>query len=230
MGATTRYNNTDFVMFLRAIAINALAAAVVFLAYHGGWIAAVVDADTLYISRTIIGLGLLGMGMIMIRIFKVSRELNVARKYHQLVERDGAWKANEWLDSTNTRTAEFIRLYRSVSDGDKPILVEDFRIVMGSKISLFGTIVEKLVTLGFLGTVVGMRMGLGNIDPAAFRDFELLTPMIKLITGAFYIAIDTTIVGICMALWLNANLGWVLRPGAVQLVSESIKIGVKRNG
>ncbi len=231
MRASTRYGNTDFVMFLRAIAINALGAAVAFWAYRAGWIAAIIEADTVYISRTIAGLGLLGLGMITVRIFKVSHELNIARKYHKLVKEDtGKHGADLWLESSNSRVAEFVHFYRGALDSDKPVLVDQFKATMGSKLSIFVAITEWLVILGFVGTVVGMRMGVGAIDPAAFRNFELLAPLIKKIIGAFYVAFDTTIVGACMALWLDMNLKWVLRPGMVQLINESVNIGVINHG
>ena len=183
-------------------------------------------SDTVYISRIIAILGIIGLTVIMVRIYKVSSELNVAREYDEIVNNKDRITADTWLISTKSRVAEFIQNYRRASDGDKPILVEQFKMTMGSKLFIFSAITEWLVILGFIGTVVGMRMGVGAIDPKAFRDFELLIPVIRKIVGSFYVAIDTTIVGACTALWLDINLKWVLRPGMVQLVGETVKIGV----
>lgn len=227
MSAPTRHGNTDFVMFLRAIAINALVAAVVFLAYREGWIAAVIDADTVYISRIIASLALLGLVLVLVRTFKISRELNIARKYHELIKgktgRDGA---DLWLKSINSRVAEFIGAYRCANSSDKPILVDQFKLSMASKNALIGALEEWLVILGLIGTVVGMRLATGTIDPEAFRDINLLIPLLKEVLGDFYIAFDTTIVGACTALLIDVNLKWVLRPGTVQLTSEAVEIGV----
>lgn len=222
---SVRRNDTNFVMFLRALAINAFCAGVVFYAYNQGWLAALLKADAVYISRTIAGLGFLGLSIITARIFKVSSELNVARKYNELVDSDKQ-AADSWLATTGSRVAEFVENYRRASDGNKPILVEQLKMTMGSKLFIFSAITEWLVILGFIGTVVGMRMGVGAIDPKAFRNFETLIPVINQIVGAFYVAIDTTIVGACTALWLDLNLKWVLKPGTVQLVGETVKIGV----
>lgn len=227
MSVGVRHGNTDFVMFLRAIAINALAAAVVFLAYRGGWIKAVIDADTVYISRIIASLALLGLGLVLIRVFKISRELNIARKYHDLVKgKAGRQGADSWLESTNSRVAEFIGAYRCATASDKPILVDQFKLSMASKNALVGALEEWLVILGLVGTVVGMRLAVGTIDPEAFRDINLLIPILKNILGDFFIAFDTTIVGACTALLLDVNLKWVLRPGTVQLSVEAVEIGV----
>lgn len=227
MKTSARHNNTDFVMFLRAIAINALVAAVVFLAYREGWIAAVIDTDAVYISRIIASLALLGLGLVLIRIFKISRELNIARKYHDLVKgKDGRQGADSWLESTDSRVAEFIGAYRRATPGDKPILVDQFKLSMASKNALIGSLEEWLIILGLIGTVVGMRLATGAIDPEAFRDVNLLIPLLKLVLGDFFIAFDTTIIGACTALLLDINLKWVLRPGTVQLASEAVDIGV----
>jgi hypothetical protein len=119
-----------------------------------------------------------------------------------------------------------VGLYRSINPSDKPILVEQFRLTMGSKLHIFGAIGEWLVMLGLVGTVVGMRLSVGFIDPQAFRDIELVVPLLKQVISGLYVAIDTTIVGACMALWLDLNLRWVLRPGTVQLINEAVEIGV----
>lgn len=227
MSASARSNNTDFVMFLRALAINALAASVVFLAYRGGWISAVIDADTVYISRIIASMALLGLGLVLIRVFKISRELNVARKYHKLVKGEaGRQEADPWLASTNSRVAEFVGAYRHADSSDKSVLVDQFKLSMASKNALIGALEEWLVILGLVGTVVGMRLAVGAINPEAFRDINLFTPLLKEILGDFYIAFDTTIVGACTALLLDVNLKWVLRPGTVQLTGEAVEIGV----
>lgn len=226
MKTSARHSNTDFVMFLRAIAINALAAAVVFLAYRGGWISAVIDADTVYISRIIASMALLGLGLVLIRVFKISHELNVARKYHKLVKGDGRQEADSWLGSTNSRVAEFVGAYRRADSSDKPILVDQFKLSMTSKNALVGALEEWLIILGLVGTVVGMRLAVGTIDPEAFRDINLLIPILKNVLGDFFIAFDTTIVGACTALLLDVNLKWVLRPGTVQLTGEAVEIGV----
>lgn len=227
MKASARHSNTDFVMFLRAIAINALAAAVVFLAYRGGWIAAVIDADTVYISRIIASMALLGLGLVLIRVFKISSELNVARGYHWLIK-DGVSRqsADSWLESTSSRVAEFVGAYRRATPSDKPILVDQFKLSMASKNALIGALEEWLIILGLVGTVVGMRLAVGTIDPEAFRDINLLIPILKSVLGDFFIAFDTTIVGACTALLLDVNLKWVLRPGTVQLTGEAVEIGV----
>ncbi|MBI4120796.1 MAG: MotA/TolQ/ExbB proton channel family protein [Parcubacteria group bacterium] len=224
--------NTNYVMFMRMLALNSLFAAIVFWAYHEGWIGAVVAADTVYISRGIASLGLLGLIMISARIFNVSRELNIAREYHWRARQKtetAKEAANAWLQSTNSRVAEFANEYRRAKAEDKTVLLEQFRIAMTSKLHIFSAIAEWLVVLGLIGTVVGIRIGTGAIDPSAFRDINLVVPLLKEVIGAFYIAFDTTIVGACSALWLDANLKWILRPGMAQFVNEAVKIGVSRN-
>lgn len=221
MKAPPRRDNTDFVMFLRAIAFNAVCVALVFWIYQGGRINTILSFDTLYISRIIAGLGILGLITITIRIFKISRELNVVKKYRELMNSDNDRKmAEEWLQSTNSHVAKFISGYRRVLSDDKSIFVGNFQMIISSKLSIFGSITDWLTTLGLLGTVVGFRIALEIM--AGIKDIGLLVTFIQSISGGLMIAIDTTIVGICAAIWLDVNLKWVLRPGAVQLVSEAV--------
>lgn len=221
MVAPTRRDNTDFVMFLRAIIFNAACISLVAYIYQDGRIDAVLKFDTLYISRTIAGLGILGLGTIMIRIFQISRELNIVKKYRGLMDLGGDKKAaDEWLRSTNSRVAEFIQGYRRVLPEDKSIFVENFKMIIASKLSIFGSVGEWATTLGLLGTVVGFRVALEFMT--GLKDINLLVTFVQNISGGLMIAIDTTIVGICAAIVLHVNLKWILQPGAVQLISEAV--------
>ncbi|MBI4117935.1 MAG: hypothetical protein HY455_00080 [Parcubacteria group bacterium] len=225
--------NTEYVMFIRMLILNSFFVAIAFWAYVEGWVGAVLAADSVYISRGIAGLGLLGLVMITARIFNVSQELNIARGYRRRVGNSAGntqEKVDAWLRSTHSRIALFVDAYRSARAEDKPVLLEQFRLTMTSKLQIFSSIAEWLVVLGLIGTVVGIRIGTGAIDPTAFRDINLVVPLLKNVIGAFYIAFDTTIVGACAALWLDANLKWILRPGMAQLVNEAVRIGVTRNG
>lgn len=226
MGAPTRRNNTDFVTFFKALAVNAGCGAVVYWAYREGWINAVLKADTVYISRTIFSLGLLGLVMAMWRIFTVSRELNITHKYYALAQEKGAREASSWLKSTQSLVAEFAQSYVRAGPDDKSSLVDQLEKKMIRKFSYLTALEDWLVRLGLLGTVVGFRMGLSMIDFEAFRNFELFGPFLSKLTGAFFIALDTTIVGICMAIWLDINLKWILRPAMGQVIEEAVNIGV----
>ena len=226
MGTPARHNNTNFVTFFKALAINAGCGAVAYWAYREGWIDAVLKADTVFISQTIFGLGLLGLVMVMWRIFNVSRELNITHKYYALAQEKGAREASFWLKSTKSLVAEFARRYREAKADDRPIIVDQLEKKMIRKFSYLAALEDWLVRLGLLGTVVGFRMGLSMIDFEAFRNFELFGPFLSKLTGAFFIALDTTIVGICMAIWLDINLKWILRPAMGQVIEEAVNIGV----
>lgn len=225
MSKSAKYTNTNFVMFLRAIIFNAACLALVAFIYQGGRIDAVLKFDTLYISRTIAGLGILGLCAIIARIFQISHELNIAKKYRGLMDSGGDKKAaDEWLQSTNSRVAEFIQGYRRVLSEDKSIFVGNFQMAIARKLSIFGSITDWLTILGLLGTVVGFRIALEVMTD--LKDIGLLVMFVQNISGGLMIAIDTTIVGICAAIWLDVNLKWILHPGAVQLVSEAVNIAV----
>lgn len=225
MSKSAGYTNTNYVMFLRAIIFNAACFALVDYIYQDGRIDAVLKFDTLYISRTIAGLGILGLCAVIARIFQVSRELNIAKKYRALMDSGGDKKAaDEWLGSTDSRVAEFILNYRRVLPEDKSVFVGNFQMTIVRKLSIFGSMTDWLTVLGLLGTVVGFRIALEVMT--GLKDISLLVTFVQSISGGLMIAIDTTIVGICAAIWLDVNLKWILHPGAVQLVSEAVNIAV----
>jgi len=226
MDASAKHNNTDFVTFFKALAVNACCGSVAYWAYREGWIDAVLKADAVYISRTIFGLGLLGLVMVMWRIFNVSKELNIAHKYYALAQDKGAREASSWLKSTQSLVAEFAQNYARAGSDDKSSLVDQLEKKMIRKFSYLAALEDWLVRLGLLGTVVGFRMGLSMIDFEAFRNFELFGPFLSKLSGAFFIALDTTIVGICMAIWLDINLKWILRPAMGKVIEEAVNIGV----
>jgi len=218
-------SNTDFVMFLRAIVFNAVCGALVYWLYHEGWIHGVLKYDIVFISRTIAVLGFLGLAAITVRIFQVSRELNIVKKYQTLAGSSADRSAADtWLQSTNSRVTEFVSIYRKARPDDKPVWVDEFRKTIASKLYIFGSTTEWLMVLGLLGTVVGFQAATDVI--AGLKDISLLVPFVQKVASTLRIAIDTTIVGICYALWLDINLKWILRPGAVQLVHEAVKIGI----
>lgn len=227
MNVSARNNNTDFVMFFKAIAVNVSCLAVAYWAYREGWINAVLKADEVYISRIIFGLGFLGLTMTIWRIFKISRELNIAHEYHKKVQEEGAQEAGIWFKSTQSMVAEFVYSYAKAKSDDKSILVDQFEKKMIRKFSYLAALEDWLVRLGLLGTVVGFRMGLSGADFEVFRNFELFGPAFNALKGNFFIALDTTIVGICMAIWLDINLKWILRPGMSKVIAEAVNIGVK---
>lgn len=218
--------NTNFVMFLRAMAVNSLCGSLLFWLYQQGWIDDVLKYDTIFISRTIAGLGFLGLAAIAVRIFQVSKELNIAKEYQQRLLGTDANRADAdaWFLSTNSRVAEFVSIYRKVRSDDKPVWVDEFRKTIASKLYIFGSTTEWLTVLGLLGTVVGFQAATNVI--AGLNDINLLVPFVQKVASNLRIAIDTTIVGICFALWLDINLRWILRPGAVQLIHEAVKIGI----
>ena len=226
MGKNPYLLGTDFVMFLRALVINATGLALLFVAYRAGWVAAVLKSDTFYISSLIAGLGLLGLGLVTYRILMTSKELNVVRKYLDLFNRAGQEEADSWLLSVESRVTRFIRVYRQCKAEDKPIWVDQWRRSLGSKNSMVSSVGSWLVMLGLIGTTVGIRMGVGAIDSEALLNDVLLAQLMKNVVGYLYIAFDTTIVGACCSIWLDVNLSWVLRPGTVQVENGAVEIGV----
>lgn len=213
-------------MFMLWALTTLLGAAVMALAWKSGWIDRIVVSDTLYISRTIAGTFVLAYSYLSWRMLQVSRELNVTRSYIKRFRggenRDELWQL---LRASNSRAADYAEDYRAALPEDRPIVVEILKQTLNTKIIDIVYYASVLTMLGFFGTVVGMRMAIGAIDPTVFSNLALVTPMIGEVKEGLAIAIDTTIVGLVFALWLSLAYR-ILRRGMAQLFNETMRVGL----
>ena len=219
--------NTNFTMFLLWIVSTALGIAVIGLAWKSGWVGRILVSDTLYISRLIAGTFVLAYTYMSWRMIQVSRELNIARSYVQRFD-DGENRAElwQWLRSTKSRASDFAADYQVALPEDKALAVEILKQTLNTKIVDILYYASVLTMLGFFGTVVGMRLAIGAIDPNVFSDLAKVIPMIGSVKEGLAIAIDTTIVGLVFAIWLS-QVYRVLRKGTAQLFNEILRVGLR---
>ncbi|NQU62330.1 MAG: MotA/TolQ/ExbB proton channel family protein [Rhodospirillales bacterium] len=88
-------------------------------------------------------------------------------------------------------------------------------------------IANSLVLLGLIGTVIGFIIALSGVDPKAVSDVENVATMVSTLINGMSVAMNTTLVGAVLYVWLTVNYG-ILTTGTVDLIACIIDIGEER--
>ena len=88
-------------------------------------------------------------------------------------------------------------------------------------------IANTLIFLGLIGTVIGFIIALSAVDPNIAADAENVASVIATLIDGMSIALNTTLVGATLYLWLTVNYR-VLTSGTVSLIAEVVFIGERR--
>ena len=88
-------------------------------------------------------------------------------------------------------------------------------------------IANTLIFLGLIGTVIGFIIALSAVDPNIAADAENVASVIATLIDGMSVALNTTLVGATLYLWLTVNYR-VLTSGTVSLIAEVIYTGERR--
>ena len=91
----------------------------------------------------------------------------------------------------------------------------------------FDNPVASFIFLGLIGTVIGFIIALSAVDPNIAAEAENVASVIATLIGGMSIALNTTLVGATLYLWLTVNYR-VLTSGTVSLIAEVVFIGERR--
>ncbi|MCH7832889.1 MAG: MotA/TolQ/ExbB proton channel family protein [Proteobacteria bacterium] len=89
------------------------------------------------------------------------------------------------------------------------------------------SIANSLVLLGLIGTVIGFIIALSGVDPETASQVENVAAMISTLINGMSVALNTTLVGALLYVWLIVNYG-ILTSGTVDLIAEIIDMGEAR--
>ena len=78
-----------------------------------------------------------------------------------------------------------------------------------------------------IGTVIGFIIALSAVDPNAASDAENVAGVIATLIDGMSVALNTTLVGATLYLWLTVNYR-ILTSGTVTLIAEVIGLGERR--
>ena len=111
----------------------------------------------------------------------------------------------------------------------RSIQVTVLRLKLTDGIVVVRSIANSLVMLGLIGTVIGFIIALSGVDPEAATRVENVAAMVSILIDGMSVALNTTLVGSVLYVWLIVNYG-ILVSGTVDLIAEIIEQGEIRAG
>lgn len=203
-----------YVLLLRFAVINAVAFALLGVAYFQGLVDLVLASDRTGLSAAIFVVFLCGLAICTWRIAQTSRDLDGVRNFRPLIQ---------------SRAGSYLALVRGRSSASRSIHAGALRIKLANRIAVVRNIAASLVVLGLIGTVIGFIIALSGVDPQQVSRIESIAPMVATLIEGMSVALYTTLVGAVLNLWLGVNYQ-VLATGTVKLFTALVEFGESHAG
>jgi hypothetical protein len=201
----------SFLLLVRFALVNVVGFALAGAFFLAGWGEDIVLGDTTGITQTIVAVFLGGLVLCTIKVWRASREINAART--------GA--------APNTKVGAYLHAIEGADAGSRALIAGSFRLKLTSRITVIRQFATSLVLLGLIGTVVGFIIALSGVDPAVAAEGSAISPMIARLIEGMAIALNTTLVGSVLNIWLTVNYQ-LLATGTANLVAAAIALGEAR--
>lgn len=196
-----------YLLIVRFVLINVVAAALLAGVYLQGWLDAVIRGDLIELSLVIVAVFAYGFLYSALRIGQTSGELDEVRSADPS---DGSPSAL-YLDK-----ARFTH--------DRESLRSMLRLRLGRRIATVRHIANSLVFLGLIGTVIGFIIALSGVDPNQAADADNVAAMVSTLISGMSVALNTTLVGAVLYVWLIVNYR-LLASGTIDLLTATVDRG-----
>ena len=203
-----------YLFIVRFGLVNVVAAAMLAAAYLQGWLDAVINSYLRELSAGIFMVFLYGLFRCGAKVWRHGVELNDLKTGTPEPES----RAGRYLSRAGKADAE-----------SRSIQVTVLRLKLTDGIVVVRNIANSLVMLGLIGTVIGFIIALSGVDPQAATRVENVAAMVSILIDGMSVALNTTLVGSVLYVWLIVNYG-ILVSGTVDLIAEIIEQGEIRAG
>jgi hypothetical protein len=200
-----------YLLLLRFGVVNIAGVALLTAAYLQGWVGTALASDSTRLSFVIVGVFLAGFAICAGKIWRTSRELNLAKEFDPF--RPQSSLALRYLSQVRGRPGE-----------SRAIAASALRLKLSSRIGVVRFAANSLVLLGLIGTVIGFIIALSGVDPQASADVNAISPMVSTLIRGMSVALYTTLIGSVLNLWLMMNYQ-ILATGTVSLITAIVEIG-----
>lgn len=198
-----------YLLFVRFTLTNVVATSFLVTAYLQGWLDGIVSAYLRELSAGIFLVFLYGISICSVRVWGNSVEIN-------------AVKAGT-LDS-ESRIAKYLQYAANADPESRNIQIGVLRLKLSDRVANIRHIADSLIFLGLIGTVIGFIIALSGIDPGKATDVENVAGMISTLINGMSVALNTTLVGSVLYVWLISNYR-ILVSGTVDLITAIIEAG-----
>ena len=123
-----------------------------------------------------------------------------------------------------SRVAKYLQHAAKADPDSRTIQIGVLRLKLTDRIASVRHIANSLIFLGLIGTVIGFIIALSGIDPVKATDVENVAGMISSLINGMSVALNTTLVGSVLYVWLIINYR-ILVTGTVDLIASIIEVG-----
>ena len=201
-----------YLLIVRFALINTVAVGLLAGTYLQGWLDVVISAYLVELSVVIFLVFLYGLVLCGAKVWRHSVELNDLK----IGTPDPQSRAGRYLSRTGDASPE-----------SRYIQAEVLRLKLTDHIVVVRSIANSLVLLGLIGTVIGFIIALSGVDPETASQVENVAAMVSTLINGMSVALNTTLVGALLYVWLIVNYG-ILTSGTVDLIAEIIDMGEAR--
>ena len=202
----------QYLLLTRFIVINTFFGALVLAAFGQGWLDTMISARLAELTLIILAVFLYGLAACGWKIWRLT------------VESNGLAKESLPDDNPLTRYLDYVEASDSQS---RALQAGTLRLELTDRIVSVRHIANTLIFLGLIGTVIGFIIALSAVDPNTAADAENVASVIATLIDGMSVALNTTLVGATLYLWLTVNYR-VLTNGTVSLIAEVVYTGERR--
>ena len=203
-----------YLFIVRFGLVNVVAAAMLAAAYLQGWLDAVINSYLRELSAGIFMVFLYGLFRCGAKVWRHGVELNDLKT---------------GTPEPESRAGRYLSRAGKADSESRSIQVTVLRLRLTDGIVVVRGIANSLVMLGLIGTVIGFIIALSGVDPQAATRVENVAAMVSILIDGMSVALNTTLVGSVLYVWLIVNYG-ILVSGTVDLIAEIIEQGEIRAG
>jgi biopolymer transport protein ExbB/TolQ len=196
-----------YVLVLRAALLNAVALALLLVAWLHGLVGPAFATDSTYISHVIVLVFAVGLATCLRRVVQLSRELNELKAARP---------------DPDSRAGRFLARAAGADSQARAALAGALRLKLTSRLTGVRQFANNLVLLGLIGTVVGFIMALSGVDPDTVGDASAIAPMVSSLIEGMGVALYTTLVGAVLNIWLMLNCR-LLETAAVSFLTQLVE-------
>jgi hypothetical protein len=203
-----------YLLVVRFILVNLVAAALLAAAYMQGWLDGVFVERLRELSGAIFLVFLYGLGICGARVWRHSIQLN---------------QLKAGTPDPESRIGRYLSRASGASPESRSLQAGTLRLKLTDRIVVVRHIANALVFLGLIGTVIGFIIALSGVDPESASNAENVAAMVATLIGGMSVALYTTLIGAVLYIWLTVAYR-ILVTGTVDLIATTIELGEVRAG
>ncbi len=222
-----KIEDTNYLLFTQFFVIVIAGVVVTALAWQVDWVREIIAKDNTYLCRAIIFFVLAAGISIGWKTFKLTKELNIARKYIWFLRKAKNNSAYERIEAGDSRLAQYLEKIKGLKAEDRYSMEHTLERSIGLKIANAGNNLSRLTTAGIIVTVIGMMLFLGGFGATGIGIDPKIGDILKNTLPGLHLATAGTLLGGIGFFWL----GWlfeILENIKEQLVIAIIEAGVYR--